>query len=87
MASAGSVRLRARASGTELRVLMQYNPPAGPFGAAVAWLAGQSPEAQLREELRRLKQLLETGEVPTAQRQPSGSRQPALTNRWAEALS
>ena len=87
VASAGSIRLRSRASGTELRVLMQYNPPAGKFGAAVAWLAGQSPESQLREELRRLKQLLETGEVPTAEGQPSGTRRPALTTRWVETIS
>ena len=65
MASAGSVTFKPARIGTEVHVLMQYNPPAGKLGGLVAWLAGQSPASQLREDLRRLKQLLETGEVPT----------------------
>jgi len=67
MASAGSVTFKPARLGTEVHVLMQYNPPAGRVGGLVAWLAGQSPAFQLREDLRRLKQLLETGEVPTAE--------------------
>lgn len=67
MASAGSVNFTPTRLGTEVRVLMQYNPPAGKMGGVVAWLAGQSPAFQLREDLRRLKQLLETGEVPTSE--------------------
>jgi uncharacterized membrane protein len=67
MASAGSVNFTPTRNGTEVRVLMQYNPPAGKVGGLVAWLAGQSPAFQLREDLRRLKQLLETGEVPRSE--------------------
>jgi uncharacterized membrane protein len=74
--SAGSVRFRAldSGSGTEVRVRLQYDPPAGKFGSAVAWLLGNEPSQQIREDLRRFKQLLETGEVPTTKGQPRGER-------------
>jgi uncharacterized membrane protein len=58
--------------GTEVRVEMQYNPPAGVLGAAVAALWGEEPGRQVEEDLHRLKQVLETGEVPTTEGQPSG---------------
>jgi uncharacterized membrane protein len=74
MASAGSVHFTPARFGTEVRVLMQFNPPAGKVGGLVAWLAGQSPAQQLRDDLRRLKQILETGEVPTAAAASSSRR-------------
>jgi uncharacterized membrane protein len=49
--------------GTEVRVEMQYNPPGGPIGAIVAKLFGEAPEQQVYDDLRALKQILETGEV------------------------
>ncbi|HJQ24303.1 MAG TPA: SRPBCC family protein [Blastocatellia bacterium] len=49
--------------GTEVRVEVEYNPPAGALGAAVARLFGEAPEEQIKGDLRRLKQVLETGEV------------------------
>jgi uncharacterized membrane protein len=58
--------------GTEVRVVLKYNPPAGKAGAAVAALFGQSPEGQIREDLRRFKQVMETGTVPTTEGQPRG---------------
>jgi uncharacterized membrane protein len=58
--------------GTELKVELQYNPPAGVLGAAIAWLFGEEPGQQIGEDLRRLKQILEIGEVPTTEGQPSG---------------
>jgi uncharacterized membrane protein len=72
--SAGSVRFRLAENrrGTEVRVRLQYDPPAGRLGAAVAWLLGNEPSQQIREDLRRFKQLLETGEVPTTKGQPRG---------------
>jgi uncharacterized membrane protein len=75
VASAGSVHFRARRGhSTEVTVRMQYNPPGGKAGAAVAWLTGSGARTELREDLRRLKQLLETGEVPTVEGQPAGRR-------------
>jgi uncharacterized membrane protein len=71
--SAGSVRFNlAPQHGTEVRVRMQYEPPAGKAGAVVAWLLGQEPSQTIREDLRRLKQLIEAGEIPTTKGQPRG---------------
>ena len=54
------------------RVRLQYDPPAGKTGAIVAWLFGHDPAAVIREDMRRFKQLTETGEVPTTEGQPRG---------------
>ena len=62
----------AAARGTEVHVRMQYSPPAGKVGATVAWMLGHDPAAAIREDLRRFKQLMETGEVPTIEGQPRG---------------
>ena len=51
--------------GTLVRVEMQYRPPAGRLGAAVAKLFGDEPTQAVMEDLRRFKRLMETGEVPT----------------------
>ncbi len=58
--------------GTEVKVELQYNPPAGVLGALVAQIWGEEPGQQIQEDLHRLKQLLETGEVITTRGQPSG---------------
>lgn len=58
--------------GTILTVSMEYQPPAGSAGAAFAKLLGREPDLQIREDLRRFKQMIETGEVPTVQGQSSG---------------
>jgi len=49
--------------GTEVHVEMVYEPPAGPIGVAIAKLTGEEPETQVAEDLRRLKQVIETGSV------------------------
>jgi uncharacterized membrane protein len=68
VSTAGSVNFHPNSRGTEVRVHLQYNPPAGKLGGAIAWLFGEEPSIQVREDLRRLKSLLETGEVPRAHR-------------------
>ena len=50
--------------GTEIRVELQYNPPGGWIGAALARLWGEEPSQQIHADLQRLKQILETGTVP-----------------------
>ena len=50
-------------AGTEVHVDLHYDPPAGRAGAAIAKLFGEEPELQLASDLRRFKQVLETGEV------------------------
>lgn len=80
VASAGSVKFRPLArGGTEVVVRLQYAPPGGRLGASVAWLLGTSPAHQVREALRQLKQVMETGEVPTVEGQPSGARAAAFS--------
>jgi Predicted integral membrane protein len=49
--------------GTEVRVEVVYNPPGGALGAGIAKLFGEAPEQQIKGDLRRLKQVLEVGEV------------------------
>jgi uncharacterized membrane protein len=49
--------------GTEVTVELKYEPPAGALGAAFAKLFGEEPSQQIAGDLRRLKQVLETGEV------------------------
>jgi uncharacterized membrane protein len=49
--------------GTEVRVQLQYRPPAGRLGAAVAKLFGEEPNQQIADDLRRFKQVMETGEI------------------------
>ncbi len=60
--------------GTEVSVELEYRPPAGRLGAAVAALAGEEPDQQLRDELRRYKQVAETGEVVRSEGAPAGTR-------------
>jgi uncharacterized membrane protein len=49
--------------GTLVRVDMQYSPPAGSMGATVAKLFRAAPGQQIEQDLRALKQVLETGEI------------------------
>jgi uncharacterized membrane protein len=51
--------------GTVVEVELEYDPPGGAAGAALARLFGTRPKEDVREDLRRFKQLVETGEIPT----------------------
>jgi uncharacterized membrane protein len=63
--NAGAVYFERAAGGrgTVVRVELQYNPPGGAIGAAVAKLFGEEPRQQLYDDLRAFKQILEIGEV------------------------
>lgn len=52
-----------RSQGTEVHVELRYDPPAGALGALIAKLFGEEPGQQVMSDLRRLKQVIETGEV------------------------
>jgi uncharacterized membrane protein len=52
--------------GTEVTATIVYDPPAGDLGKLVAKLFQKEPKIQARRELRRFKQLMETGEISTA---------------------
>lgn len=74
--NAGSVHFSPATGGrgTEVKVVLRYDPPAGRFGATVSKLLGEDPARNVQEDLRRLKMLLETGEVATTAGQPSGRK-------------
>ena len=60
--------------GTEVRVRLTYEPPLGAAGNAVARLLGEEPRQQVTDDLRRFKQVLETGEVVRSAGSPEGVR-------------
>jgi uncharacterized membrane protein len=74
--NAGTVRFEPAAAGrgTVVRVAFDYTPPAGALGAAVAKLFGEEPRQQVEGDLRRFKNILEAGEIPTTTGQPEGKR-------------
>lgn len=72
--NAGTVRFETAPGGrgTIIRVDLEYRPPAGRLGAMVAKLLGRSPEKQVKMDLLRLKQMMETGEIASTEGQPAG---------------
>ena len=83
----GSVRFTNAPAdrGTEVHVDLHYDPPAGKAGAMVATLLGEEPHQQLRDDLRRLKQVMETGEVVRSDGSLEGAGQGATKQRPAQA--
>ncbi len=73
---AGSVRFEPAAGGRGciVRALMHYRPPMGRASVGIAKMLGHDPNTEVREDLRRFKQLIETGEIPTTRGQSSGRR-------------
>jgi len=63
--NSGSVRFKDAPGnrGTEVHVELQYQPPAGKLGSLIAKLFGEEPEQQIKGDLRRFKQVIETGEI------------------------
>lgn len=57
--------------GTMVRLTMRYDPPGGAIGKGIAKLLQREPNIQARRDLRRFKQLMETGEIST-NASPSG---------------
>jgi uncharacterized membrane protein len=45
--------------------VLAYDPPAGFIGKAIATLTQKAPQTASRRDLRRFKQLMETGEIAT----------------------
>lgn len=67
--------------GTMVRATISYDPPAGALGKAVAKIFQREPNVQARHDLRRFKQLMETGEV-TSSAGPSGRKSEAPTKQY-----
>ncbi|KAA6460384.1 SRPBCC family protein [Acidobacteria bacterium AB60] len=72
----GSVNFRPDplGRGTFVSVNVEYGVPGGPVTSGLAALFGTKPEFVVREDVRRFKQLLESGEVPTTRCQTHGPR-------------
>ena len=72
--NSGDVRfLRATGGrGTVVKVRLEFEPPGGRIGVALARLFGQEPEQQLKDAMRSFKQLMEAGEISTTDGQPTG---------------
>jgi uncharacterized membrane protein len=73
--NAGSVRFVRMDNnrGTRVQVVMDYIPPAGTVGKWVAKLFHSAPDQTIKEDLRRFKALMESGEIPSTAGQPRGN--------------
>jgi len=74
IAHAGTVRFKPGpvGRGTEVHITMQYYPPAGTLVAGVALRFHREPSIQTADMLKRLKRLMETGEIVKVDGQPHG---------------
>ncbi|MET0273362.1 MAG: SRPBCC family protein [Phenylobacterium sp.] len=59
--------------GTEVSATIVYDPPGGDIGKLIAKLFQKEPKIQARRELRRFKQLMETGEIPVAMKEDNSA--------------
>jgi uncharacterized membrane protein len=75
VANAGAVNFSDAPGGrgTIVKVTLDYEPPGGKLGAFVARLFGEDPDRQVREDLRKFKQLMETGAITTSARRRQDS--------------
>ncbi len=71
--TAGSVHFIpvAGGRGTQVRVVLKYDPPAGQLGAALARWLGEDPERQIEEDLNEFKRLMEVGESAATRGTPA----------------
>lgn len=67
--------------GTMVRAVIDYDPPGGTAGQWLAKLLQREPNVQMRRDMRRLKQFLETGEV-TSSAGPSGRKWESPTKQY-----
>ena len=75
VANSGKVRFEDAPAGrgTYVSLIIGYEPPRGTLGKLIAKILQREPEIQARRDLRRFKQLMETGEVAT-NASPSGRK-------------
>jgi uncharacterized membrane protein len=81
----GSVQFTpASHGGTAVLVELRYQPPGGRLAALIAKLFGEEPEIQVGSDLRRLKPVLELGEVVHSDATVLGKPRPARPARWTD---
>jgi len=64
--------------GTEVHAAISYRAPAGPLGKIAGKLFRKGFEIQVRQDLRRFKQMLETGETSTIEGQSADREHTAM---------
>ncbi|WP_128543734.1 SRPBCC family protein [Larkinella soli] len=72
--NAGEVRFvdSPDGEGTEIHAVIHYRPPVGQLGGAIMKLFNPTFKQMIKQDLRRFKQLMETGEIATIKGQTSG---------------
>lgn len=80
--NAGSVHFEEMNNGeaTKLTVMLKYDPPLGPVGAAIAKLFGEDPEHQIKDDLKNFKKAMESGEFGSSSASGSSDAVLASTN-------
>jgi uncharacterized membrane protein len=74
--------------GTEVHLELRYDMPGGGIGAMMAKLFGEEPAMQVKDDLRRFKQIAETGEIARSDGSPEGQlNRRMLKQRPAHPLS
>ena len=78
VANAGAVNFSDAPDGrgTVVRVRLDYEPPAGRFGAMLTHFTDEEPDRQIRDDLLKLKELMETGVIRTSARRTEGRANP-----------
>jgi hypothetical protein len=73
--------------GTEIHVDLEQDTPGGKLGEILAKLTTVVPRARVKDDLRRFKALVETGEIPRSDGTPEGERfERKLDQRPAQPL-
>jgi uncharacterized membrane protein len=74
--NAGEVHFVSAPDGTstEVHVTLTYDAPGGKFGKALAKYFGEDPSQHLDDDLRRFKQVIETGQIVRSDGAPWGKR-------------
>jgi uncharacterized membrane protein len=72
--NSGTVRFVAAPGdqGTEIHLELRYAVPGGAVGGLLAKLFGEDPAMQIKDDLRRFKQIVETGEIARSDGSPEG---------------
>ena len=64
--------------GTAVHVHLTYHPPGGAVTDLVEKIVGEAPQKMIMSDLRRLRSLLEAGEIPSIEGQPRGGMEPTV---------
>ncbi|MEK6396731.1 MAG: SRPBCC family protein [Terriglobus sp.] len=76
--------LHPHGRGTIVRWVSEFNLPEANVSNILANVTSRGPQQAVVENLRRLKQLIESGEIPSVEGQPAGPR--GVIGRWKQFL-